>query len=100
MTADEDVGLPDDDSLKPPKTGGVKTDSKSWARYAYIGPHLIISTLIGGYMGYWIDQWLGTDQIFLLIFGLLGSAAGILNLFRELKSMNREADEEDQRHRG
>ncbi|MCB1044400.1 MAG: AtpZ/AtpI family protein [Acidobacteria bacterium] len=73
----------------------MKPSGKSWARYAYIGPHLIISTLIGGYIGYHIDGWVGTDQVFMLIFGILGSAAGIINLFRELNAMNRDADAED-----
>ncbi len=68
----------------------MSKDNKSWARYAYIGPHLIITTLIGGYLGYLVDGWVGTDQIFILVFGLLGSVAGIINLFRELGVINRE----------
>jgi ATP synthase protein I len=43
---------------------------------------LLAGLLIGAGIGWTIDQWLGTIPWFLIIFFLLGGAAGILNLWR------------------
>jgi F0F1-type ATP synthase assembly protein I len=52
------------------------------------GPHFFFSTLIGGYLGYRLDLWAGTDPLWMMVFGALGFVGGILNLFRELKAWN------------
>jgi ATP synthase protein I len=45
----------------------------------------------GGVMGWSIDKWLGTEPWFLLIFFILGIAAGIINVIKTAKNMNIES---------
>ena len=68
-----------------------------WMRLASIGPHFMIAILIGFFVGRKLDAWLGTKPLWLVIFVLLGTAAGFLNLFRELALVNRAEHEEQER---
>jgi ATP synthase protein I len=45
---------------------------------------LVASVAIGGGLGYFLDKRIHTSPIFTLIFGLLGFAAGMLQLVRRL----------------
>jgi len=42
---------------------------------------LVAAVMIGGLVGYFADQWLGTTPWFLLIFLILGVAAGFRNFY-------------------
>ena len=68
-----------------------------WLRLTAIGPHFLVSTLIGLYVGHKIDQKFGTDPLWTVILALCGIAAGFLNLFRELAIINRAEEEERRR---
>jgi ATP synthase protein I len=46
--------------------------------------------VVGGGIGWLLDRWLGTSPAFLIVFFLLGAAAGTLNVFRAAKEMNRD----------
>ncbi|PLX35751.1 MAG: hypothetical protein C0605_08495 [Hyphomicrobiales bacterium] len=48
---------------------------------------LVAGLAVGAFLGYWIDRILGTTPVFLLIFFILGAAAGILNVFRAARQM-------------
>jgi len=37
---------------------------------------------VGAFVGYWLDRWLGTSPWLLIVFFFLGSAAGMLNVYR------------------
>ena len=43
---------------------------------------LVTGLVVGVAVGYGLDQWLGTAPLFLIVFFFLGSAAGILNVYR------------------
>jgi len=45
---------------------------------------LIISTLLGGGIGYLLDRWWHTGPAFMLVGGLLGAAAGMRDVIRRL----------------
>ena len=55
-----------------------------------IGVELLAALVVGGGIGWLLDHWLGTLPLFLLIFFFLGAGAGMLNVFRAAKEMNRE----------
>ena len=61
---------------------GRGIDAKGWA----IGVRLtvdLISGIGGGIgLGWLLDYWLGTSPLLLILFFFLGSAAGILNVYR------------------
>ena len=48
---------------------------------------LVAGLVVGGAIGWFLDRWLGTLPIFLLLFFVLGAAAGILNVFRTARQM-------------
>ncbi|MDC0093229.1 AtpZ/AtpI family protein [Alphaproteobacteria bacterium] len=50
--------------------------------FSRVATELLTGLLIGGIMGWTIDKWLDTNPWFLIVFFLLGGAAGILNLWR------------------
>ena len=50
--------------------------------YGSLGIEMAAAVLIGTFMGYWIDKWLGTQPLILIIGFIFGAAAGFRNLFR------------------
>ncbi len=65
-----------------------KKDGKRGSSYmeltvlASVGTQIVVSTFIGFGMGYWLDKHLGTRPVLMLVFMLLGVAAGFLNIYR------------------
>ncbi|APH55183.1 ATP synthase I chain [Granulibacter bethesdensis] len=52
-----------------------------------IGADLVSALIVGVAIGYGLDRWLGTMPLFLILFILMGGAAGILNVWRTLRRM-------------
>ena len=50
--------------------------------FSRVATELLAGLLIGAGVGWTIDSWIDTSPWFLIIFFLLGGAAGILNLWR------------------
>ena len=46
---------------------------------------LVSAVVVGGLIGFFLDRWLHTKPIFLLIFGGIGFAAGVRDMLRRLK---------------
>ena len=53
-----------------------------------IGVELVAALIVGVGVGYLLDLWLGTKPWFLLLFFVLGSAAGIMNVFRVMGGLD------------
>ena len=51
---------------------------------------MVAALIVGGGMGYGIDWLFGTRPIFLIVFFILGAAAGILNVIRAAREINAE----------
>lgn len=43
---------------------------------------LAAALLVGGFLGYWLDQWLHTRPLFMILLFFAGFAAGFLNIYR------------------
>lgn len=52
-----------------------------------LSTELVAGLVVGGVIGWLLDKWLGSEPWFLLIFFFLGTAAGILNVFRTAKQL-------------
>jgi ATP synthase protein I len=61
-----------------------KRDFVDLANLSSVGIGLIVSSMIGYYIGYLIDKYVHTAPVFTMIFLLVGIAAGIINVFRTL----------------
>ena len=53
-----------------------------------IGVELVASLVIGVAVGWGLDRLLGTNPWLLLVFFLLGAAAGMLNIYRVMMGLN------------
>jgi len=63
------------------KTGGA------WG-YIGIGSQMVAATFLGAGIGWWLDYVLGSSPICLVIFFILGSAAGYVSVYRALGKPN------------
>ena len=52
---------------------------------------MIAGVAVGGFIGWALDRWLGTTPILLVVFLILGAAAGILNVIRSAQRRQAEA---------
>jgi len=69
---------------------GRELQSSSAAGFALrIGIELLAALLVGGGIGWLLDHWFGTLPLFLIVFFLLGACAGMLNVFRAGREINR-----------
>ncbi|GMT43013.1 MAG: hypothetical protein IEMM0002_1424 [bacterium] len=50
-----------------------------------VGTQVVVSIFIGFGVGYWLDKRFDTSPVFMLVFSLLGVAAGFLNVYKTLK---------------
>ena len=72
----------------------VKKDSKS-VNAASLGKALKISTelvaavVVGTTIGFLLDSWFDTKPLLIICFFIMGVAAGILNVFRSAKKMQK-----------
>jgi ATP synthase protein I len=72
--------------------GGI-SDEEAGKRGSALGKafqlsvELVAGVFVGGLIGWFLDNWLGTSPLFLLIFLLLGIAAGFLNVIRATRAM-------------
>jgi len=57
-----------------------------------IGLQLVVSTFIGLAMGYFLDKWLGTSPWLLVLFLLIGIAAGFRDVFLEAKRIQNKSE--------
>ncbi|MBN2410017.1 MAG: AtpZ/AtpI family protein [Candidatus Aminicenantes bacterium] len=64
------------------------------AALSSLGLMLPSSIAVGLFLGYVLDNLLGTDPWLLIIFTLLGVASGFLSLFRGLKKFKVENDDD------
>ena len=56
-----------------------------------LSTEMVAGVLVGGFIGWVLDGWLGTGPWLLIVFFFLGVAAGILNAVRAAREMNRRA---------
>jgi ATP synthase protein I len=55
-----------------------------------LATELVAGVFVGGAIGWFLDKWLGTAPILLIVFLLLGIAAGLLNSVRAAQRMQKE----------
>lgn len=78
--------------LRPPeeRPGGTPEpppDRLSFGTGLQAGIEILAGVGGGLLIGYGLDYWLGTKPLFLIVFFMLGAAAGVLNSWRFLRRM-------------
>ena len=78
---------------KTRQSGQIKNEYTDAASVGFrIGVELVSGVIVGGGIGWLLDNWLNTTPYLLIIFLLLGGCAGFLNVYRFAK--NKEATKE------
>ena len=57
-----------------------------------LGTELVAAVAVGTIIGFILDNWFGTKPVLLIVFFLFGAAAGIMNVFRAAKRMQKQED--------
>jgi len=70
----------------------ARKQSQSFSRQLNLAmelPFVMVGTIVaGGLIGYFLDRWLHTKPILMLVFGALGFAAGLRDVLRRLPADN------------
>ena len=59
-----------------------EAEGKAMGTAMRAGVELVSAVAVGAFIGYWIDQWLGTSPFGMIILFFLGFAAGFLNIYK------------------
>ena len=74
------------------KKSEIKNDEKSSSNIGHafkISTELVAAVIVGTIIGFILDNWFGTKPILILIFFFMGVAAGIVNVVRSARNMQR-----------
>ena len=74
--------LDDQRAVEEKVTRKSESNSSGYAQAMKLSSEFIAGVLVGAGIGWVADQWLGTTPFGLIIFLLLGFAAGVLNVLR------------------
>jgi len=55
-----------------------------------LGTELVAAVAVGTIIGFILDNWFDTKPLLIIVFFLFGAAAGIMNVFRTAKRMQKE----------
>lgn len=69
-------------SLHDGPAPGDGDDGQGFGQAIRIGAELVSALIVGTGIGWFLDQWLDTQPFLMIVFFFLGSAAGILNVYR------------------
>jgi ATP synthase protein I len=81
MPSDNDKQKPE----LPPAAQQAREFSRSYATAIELPFVLVGTILVGGVIGFFLDRWLHTKPVLMLIFGGIGFAAGVRDVLRRLK---------------
>jgi len=57
-----------------------------------LGTELVAAVVVGTIIGFILDNWFDTKPILIIVFFLFGATAGILNVFKAAKKMQKDGD--------
>ena len=68
------------------------SNAASMGKALKISTELVAAVVVGTTLGFILDNWFDTTPILIIVFFLFGAAAGIMNVFRAAKRMQKEED--------
>ena len=79
-----------DDRRGPPPPEEPEGRSKAMGQALRLSTEMVAGVAIGGFIGWALDRLFGTAPFLMVVFLILGAAAGIMNVVRTAKSMQGE----------
>ena len=65
------------------------SNATSLGKALKISTELVAAVVVGSTIGFLLDNWFDTKPLLIICFFFIGVAAGILNVFRSAKKMNK-----------
>ena len=76
-------------NLKKKQQKSSGSNAASLANALKISTELVASVVVGSTIGFLLDSWFDTKPLLTVCFFIMGVAAGILNVFKSAKNMNK-----------
>ena len=68
---------------------GKSSNASSLGKALKISTELVAAVVVGSIIGFLLDSWFGTKPLLIICFFIMGVAAGILNVFKSAKKMQK-----------
>ena len=68
---------------------GKRSNASSLGKALKISTELVAAVVVGSTIGFLLDSWFGTKPLLIICFFIMGVAAGILNVFKSAKKMQK-----------
>lgn len=65
-----------------PSSGSGAASSPGASAALRAATDLVSAVAVGGFLGYWLDQWLGWKPFGMIVFIFVGFIAGFMNIYR------------------
>ena len=76
-------------NIKKDKEKNRDSNAASLGKALKISTELVAAVVVGSTIGFLLDNWFDTKPLLLICFFFMGVAAGILNVFKSAKKMNK-----------
>lgn len=74
------------DSFAPASCMDPEKKTRGAWGYMGVGSQMVAATFVGAGIGWWLDKLTGWSPVFLIVFFLLGSAAGFVGVYRAFRN--------------
>ena len=75
--------------IKNVQKDNIGSNAASLGKALKISTELVAAVVVGSTIGFILDNWFDTKPLLTICFFFMGVAAGILNVFKSAKKMNR-----------
>ena len=76
-------------NIQEMEEGKRGSNATSFGKALKISTELVAAVVVGSTIGFILDNWFDTQPLLIIIFFILGVTAGILNVFRSAKKMQK-----------
>ena len=76
-------------NIKKVKEKNESSKAASLGKALKISTELVAAVVVGSTIGFLLDNWFDTKPLLIICFFFMGVAAGILNVFKSAKRMNK-----------
>ena len=76
-------------SIKNMRNNNQGSNAASLGKALKISTELVAAVVVGSIIGFLLDDWFDTKPLLIICFFFMGVAAGILNVFRSAKKMQK-----------
>ena len=76
-------------NIKKVEEKNIGSNAISLGKALKISTELVASVVVGSTIGFLLDNWFDTKPLLIICFFIMGVAAGILNVFRSAKKMQK-----------